>query len=238
MLPRQDDSPSPREESHPRHNINRFFSAPKPQTLTTRSNPWPRAQPLAPFPAVPSSNEPMSNRGSSATESTDPSTTEAQRKLVRSGVHANNILQTYSEQYGGTDAAPIVTTLQGKNRKRKRKIMPDRLTATYRAEPLIFDNVVLPLLASGYLSRSELGRLEVLSQRFSRVIPNCLRLKDIDSAPLQLPRLNYANQQNIDRHRVDMASAQFIRSGGDPAPQSAFMSTRILLSPCTLQEPR
>ena len=159
----------------------------------------------------------MSNRGSSATESTDPSTTEAQRKLVRSGVHANNILQTYSEQYGGTDAAPIVTTLQGKNRKRKRKIMPDRLTATYRAEPLIFDNVVLPLLASGYLSRSELGRLEVLSQRFSRVIPNCLRLKDIDSAPLQLPRLNYANQQNIDRHRVDMASAQFIRCGGDPA---------------------
>ena len=230
MLPRQDHFPSPREEeTRECHDIKRFFSAPKSQTLTSQSVAGPRAQPLLPTPAFPSSNESTPGGGSTRTNSTDSGATIPQKKLVRGTSHANQILQDYSDKYGKNRTAPVVTTLQSENRKRKREIMSDRLTAAYQAEPFTFDSVSLPLLASGFLNRRDLGNIEVLNQRYSRVVPTCIRLRDIDSTPLQLPRVDYAAQQNIDQHRVDMASAQFIRFGGDPAKLVRFCAQEHIL---------
>ncbi len=211
---------------YPSHDSKRFFSAPKKHT--SQSVTWPRNQPLPP--PLPRPEASQSTEGSTPMESNDLSLATSKKKLIRSAVHANKILADYNNEHGEGYPHPIVTTLgEGKNRKRKRVPMPDRLTAQYRAEPLIFDNVVLPLLASGFLARKELGKLEVLNQRFRRVVPKFLLLRDIDSTPLQLPRLDYAAQQNIDQRRVDMASAQFIRCGGDPAGLVRYCAHEYIL---------
>jgi hypothetical protein len=228
VLPRQDNPTSSEDWSHPRHDSKRFFSAPK-RHVPSQSVNWPRNQPLPP-PPLPLPEASQFTEGSIPMESNDLNSATPKKKLIRSAAHANQILAEYSNEHGEGYPHPITTTLrEGKSRKRKRILMPDRLTAQYRAEPMMFDNVVLPLLASGVLTRKDLGKLEVLNQRFSRVVPKFLSLRDIDSTPLQLPRLDYAAQQNIDQHRVDMASAQFIRCGGDPAKLVRYCANEYIL---------
>ena len=50
----------------------------------------------------------------------------------------------------------------------------------------------------------------------NKVIPETHCLLKIDWTPLLKPRLKYQDQENVDPHRVDMATALSIRVGLDP----------------------
>ena len=214
--------PSNIEENGPGYNSSRFFSAPPIPASQSVS------QPLR-LPTIP----PPSQAGiSQATQqiscSNEDVHTTVTDKLIRNAKHANQVLDEYTVKYGGTTVVPIVATLQGK--KRKRTIMPARLTASYRALNLTFELIVLPLLASGYLDWEDYGVIEQVNQRLGRLVPKHLYWSNIDTSSLREQRLDYANQKRIDPHRVDMASAQFIRSGGDPDKLVRFCSQEYILA--------
>ena len=76
-------------------------------------------------------------------------------------------------------------------------------------------NVVV-LVVNSFLCVKDLISLSRLSKLMSTVLPETQRLLKIDWKPLLEPRLNYQNQETVDPHRVDMATALAIRVGLDP----------------------
>ena len=200
-------------------NSSRFFSAP-----TTSVH---QSKPLRLPPIPPPARAEVSRETSTSPSSVEDDPTLVSDKLVQNPKHAERILNQYSAKYGGTEATPIVTTVKGKKRK---AVMPPRNTAAYRASDLTFELIVLPLFASGYLDVYDYEVVEHVNKRLSRLVPKHLSWCNVDTTPLQEPRWNYAEQKSIDPHRVDMASAQFIRCGGDPDKLVRFFSGEYILA--------
>lgn len=211
------------EVAGPTRNSRRFFSAP----TSTTSVPQSLLRPPRP-PAI--SLQPRPTLRNNAPHVEEEAVNVIHDRLIRSTKQATKVLDDYNVKYSGADSAPIVTTLQGKKRKRERAIMPPRLTASYRVKDLNFELVILPLCASGFLDLDDYRAIEQVNRRLLRLIPKHLRWCNIDTSPLHEPRLNYADQQSIDPHRVDMASAQFIRCGGDPDRLVRFCAQEYTLA--------
>jgi hypothetical protein len=51
---------------------------------------------------------------------------------------------------------------------------------------------------------------------FASLVPKIARWLTVDFSPLREPRYNYEQQEQIDLHRVDMASAAMVHFGLDP----------------------
>ena len=62
----------------------------------------------------------------------------------------------------------------------------------------------------------DLSNLAAINKDFGEMIPIVIRSLDTDFAALREPRLNFKNQGNVDRHRVDMATAAMVHFGLDP----------------------
>jgi len=69
----------------------------------------------------------------------------------------------------------------------------------------------------------DVGTLCMVSTQLASIVPEVIRLLQIDFSTLMLPRLNYENQTEVSSHRVDMASAAMIRQGNDPGRFVAMM---------------
>lgn len=218
MMPKPSRPIASHEDNGLGYNSRRFFSAPP--TAASKPISQPSRLPAIPLPARAGASH-ASLQNSLPAEDELNTTPD---KLIQNAKHANKVLAEYNTKFGGTDCTPIVTTLQGKNRKRKRTIMPPRLTASYRVKELTLELVILPLLSSGFLDLDDYGVIEQVNKRLQRLVPKYIHWCSIDTRPLQEPRLDYAAQQRIDPHRVDMASAQFIKFGGDPDKLVRFCS--------------
>ena len=107
--------------------------------------------------------------------------------------------------------------------------MPPRESAAYRAECMNLEFVMLPLLASGFLDIDGYDSLSLVTKRLSRVITKHISWMTLDTTPLRLPRYDYATQPSLQTERVHMASAQFIREGGDPGRLVRFCNQEFTL---------
>jgi hypothetical protein len=83
----------------------------------------------------------------------------------------------------------------------------------YRVKDLRSENVIVILLKSvdGYLSDTCIKKLHCLNQLFNEITTNVYRLRNFDFSKLREPRIGFADQQEIQASRVDMATAGIIR---------------------------
>lgn len=139
---------------------------------------------------------------------------------IRNEAHATEVLEAYQREFGGDSGESIVTPITGKMNGNELtpnyRLMPPRLSASYRVDDLSFELVTLPLLASDFLDHEQYEVLAQVNKRFNRLIPKHLYWKSVDVSSLLEPRWDYSEQTEIQQDRVDMASALFIRFGGDP----------------------
>jgi hypothetical protein len=94
----------------------------------------------------------------------------------------------------------------------------------YRVTRLNLEDVIVIILNAKFLEDSDLDILEELSGTHSRdwtgtaclykeMIDDFRRLENLDFSPIKAPRFDYANQQHISLHRVDLAMAGLIHYG-------------------------
>ena len=94
----------------------------------------------------------------------------------------------------------------------------------YPVSHLWLEDVIVLVLKANFFEDSDLKSLEELPGTHSRnwsgflllykeMISNVLRLEYLDFSPLKAPRLDYANQQQISPHRLDLATAGLIHYG-------------------------
>ncbi len=175
----------------------------------------------------------VQQRPASAPASAPASLSSSSSRLIRDTKQAKSILQQYDASFRGSLQHPIVTEKQGKERNidgpRRPRVMPPRLTAAYRVADLNLELVILPVFASGFLDLESYERISKVARRLRRLVPKYLRWMHLDSRPLQQPRYDYAQQTSIQQDRVDMASAQFIREGGDPGKLIRFCQQEYTL---------
>ena len=138
------------------------------------------------------------------------------------------ILRAYQEKHGSAHQHPITTQPSNRGTSpnpsfqlqsqrvlvKACKMKPDQ-NKYYNAKVLKFENIITLLLA-GFMDVLDVMSLSRVSKFMNKVVPEIVRLLNVDWRPLTRPRLNYKNQQQIDPHRVDMATALAIRAGLDP----------------------
>jgi len=157
--------------------------------------------------------------------------TKASREASRfvSGTKAKNaILKAYQDEHGSPYDGPITTQpfergtspnpsfqLPSQRELVKACRMKPDPEKHYSIKVPKFENVVVMILA-GFLQILELASLSRVNKFMKKVVPEIVRLLNVDWRPLKRPRLNYQSQREIDPHRVDMATALAVRAGLDP----------------------
>ena len=85
----------------------------------------------------------------------------------------------------------------------------------YGLDHPIFENILVIILGK-YLKGVEISRLARVNRFFGKVVPEIMRLLNVNWRPITEHRLDYNNQQQISMKRVDMATALAIQCGLDP----------------------
>ena len=82
----------------------------------------------------------------------------------------------------------------------------------YQVQDLMFKNIIIIVIKSvdGYLSNTCIKKLHCLSRHFNEMTTDVCRLRTLDFSSLRDPRIGYADQQEIQMSRVDMATAGMI----------------------------
>jgi hypothetical protein len=100
--------------------------------------------------------------------------------------------------------------------QKNQKFGKDNLLQVYTTEPVIF-HILLPLFKLGFLTQKQMRRLFVALPPAKRLWMEYQRVKDIDWTPLCQPNMNWQEQEEIDRHRVDMRMAMLFHFDMDLA---------------------
>ena len=178
--------------------------------------------PPPPRPSVPLQSNQSETRGNGVTHLPPPQVLPLRSLPTKkpNQEEVTRILTSYQAEFGKGLEESIVTPITGKTERKEvapnYRLMPPRLSATYRVDDLNFELVLLPLLASDFFDTPQYEALAQVNRRLNRLIPKHLSWRSLDVSTLLEPRLNYRDQTEIQRDRVDMASALFIRCGGDP----------------------
>jgi hypothetical protein len=94
----------------------------------------------------------------------------------------------------------------------------------YQVTRLWLEDIIVAILKANFPQKMELKSLEELPGTHSRswtgssllyneMISDLLRLENLEFSPLKAPKLDYANQQHISPHRIDLAMAGLIHYG-------------------------
>ena len=146
--------------------------------------------------------------------------------LVTGTKMKNDTLQKYQEYFGSKHPSPITTTALGMSDPHpfqppsqyhlvKSSRMKPESGKYYIVLDVTFYNVVV-LVLKAFLNVKYLVFLSVVNRLLRTVVKETYRLLRIDWRPLKDPRFDYENQNQIDTHRVDMATALAVRTGLDP----------------------
>jgi hypothetical protein len=84
----------------------------------------------------------------------------------------------------------------------------------YRVQDLTLFNVIVPVMKC--LSDYDMQKLRLVCRLLQIFVPKVIRLSSIDFMPLQLSRLDYRDQKQVSKHRIDMAGAAMIFYNNDP----------------------
>jgi hypothetical protein len=88
---------------------------------------------------------------------------------------------------------------------------PDK-SYQYQVQDLTTENVIVIVLKSvdGFLSNTCIKKLHCLNSLFNEMTTDVCWLRTLNFLSLREPRIGYANQQEIQMSRVDMATAGMI----------------------------
>ena len=157
-------------------------------------------------------------------------------RLINGTKQRNSILEAYETLYGNTSTGRSVTATNkgepssstlpihppGQFVFAKQPTMRADSNHAYRVGDLTINNVLLPVMK--YLSNEDMNKLRQLSKQLKQFVPEIIRLARIDFSDLSQPRLNYSLQQEVDKHRVDMAGAAMVYYNGDPGMVTRFIN--------------
>ena len=82
----------------------------------------------------------------------------------------------------------------------------------YRVENLVLENVIVVILkfVNSFLFEVCIKKLKFLNHSYCNMVPNICRLRTIDFSKLRKPRIGYADQQEIQSLRFDLATPGMI----------------------------
>ena len=145
-------------------------------------------------------------------------------------IEKNTILDKYQSTYGSDYPDSIVTKKKGKisddNLCLNRSRMRPSLDKWYRVEELYLYNVITTIIKECLPSftNQDLFNLRLVNKDFANIIPKVCRWLRLDFTSLREPRYFYEDQECIDLHRVEMASAAMIHFGLDPGKFVRWLS--------------
>ena len=104
--------------------------------------------------------------------------------------------------------------------------MRPSLDKWYRVKELYLYNVITTIIKECLPSftNQDLFNLCLVNKDFANIIPKACRWLRLDFNPLREPRYFYENQECIDPHRVEMASAAMVHFGLDPGEFVRWLS--------------
>ncbi len=132
------------------------------------------------------------------------------------------ILNAHEEKFGLGFTDSIVMTKKGKN-VNTTSILPNICMRPSKDKYYLVDtlelNCVITTLLKGFqqeFTTQDLHNLCLVCKTFASMIPKILRWLKVDLSPLHKPRYNYEQQERINSHHIEMASAAMIYFGLDP----------------------
>ena len=137
------------------------------------------------------------------------------------------ILEDYQDKFGKNSNDSTVTRKKGKisdDISLDCSQMRPSLNKWYPIGDLHLYNVITTIIKEGRVSfsKEDLSNLRLINKDYAAIIPKVIRWLQINFTPL--PQLGYENQECIDPHHVEMASAAMIHFGLDPGKFVRFLS--------------
>lgn len=181
----------------------------------------------------------LSNKPLPGEETTATPTSSTKRKTINN-FDKNQVLDTYSSYCANKGCQlPVTSSTKGKKLSSVKNNIPSNheiisnskmkpsSKLQYRVATLTFENVV-PTIIKDYeiyaLEDKDIRSLTCVNKLFSSMIPDIIRLRNLDFSELTQPRFNYEEQVEISSQRVDMATAAMIQFGMNPGLLVRFMS--------------
>jgi hypothetical protein len=160
-----------------------------------------------------------------------PISTRIEPSIQLGTIEKNSILlDKYQVQYGSDYPDSIVTKKKGKtyddNFCPDQSCMRPSLDKWYRVKELYLYNVITTIIREclPIFSNQDLFNLRLVHKDFANIISKACRRLRLDFTPLQEPRYFYENQECIDPHHVEMASAAMVHFGLDPGKFVCWLS--------------
>ncbi len=151
---------------------------------------------------------------------------------IKGAREKRKILDDYEARYGDQYPHSITTKKKGKTEKHvsdyellKHRMLPSS-DKYYRVEDLSKYHVISTVLKEyqSSFTTEDFQAISAVNSDFSKMVPRIMRWINVDLTPLKKPRLNYyEQQQSIDPHRVEMASAAMVHLGMDPGKLVCFL---------------
>jgi hypothetical protein len=133
------------------------------------------------------------------------------------------ILEAYETKFGTGYPDSIVTRKKGKlvdntllsHSTRRMRPSKDKF---YRVDILELHSVIATIIKEFRVdfTAQDICNLCLVCKDFASLVPKITRWLTVDFTPLRVPRYNYEQQERIDPHRVEMASAAMVHFGLDP----------------------
>ena len=134
------------------------------------------------------------------------------------------ILEAYETKFGTGYPDSIVTRKKGKLIATSsslslstRRMRPSK-DKFYRVDILELHSVIATIIKEFRVdfTAQDICNLCLVCKDFASLVPKITRWLKVDFTPLREPRYNYEQQERIDPHRVEMASAAMVHFGLDP----------------------
>ena len=136
------------------------------------------------------------------------------------------ILEAYEGKFGTGYPDSIITRKKGKlidtallspphSRARRMRPSTDKF---YRVDILELHSVITTIIKEFRVefTAQDIRNLCLVCKDFASLVPKITRWLTVDFSSLREPRYNYEQQERIDPHRVEMASAAMVHFGLDP----------------------
>ena len=141
------------------------------------------------------------------------------------------ILKAYETKFGTGYPNSIITRKKGKlvdastllsHSTRRMRPSKDKF---YRVDILELHSVIATIIKEFRVefTAQDICNLCLVCKDFASLVPKITRWLTVDFSLLRKPRYNYEQQEQIDPHRVEMASAAMVNFGLDPGKFDGWM---------------
>ncbi len=120
----------------------------------------------------------------------------------------------------------VNTTLLSCSKTQRMRPSKDKF---YRVDILELHSVIATILKNFRVefTTRDISNLCLVCKDFALLVPKITRWLTVDFSPLRKPRYGYEQQEQIDPHRVEMASAAMVHFGLDPGKFVQWMGGRV-----------